>query len=117
MSARYSKISSRGRAMVTLTVIESTGGSLCARLGGGACDAHDVLAVLGAVDELPGHGLLAAQGAAQLAARLAPVVAVQALPDERRPAAVSAALAGVHAVADAPAQQLELERGGGLSGG
>src|SRR4051795_6308476 len=87
MSARYSKTSSRGRAIV----ISLTSGSTGPRsLRGRAHPQPDGLPVLGAVHDLRALGGRAAARPAKLADDGAPLVEVDALAHERRAAAVRA---------------------------
>src|SRR3954470_8109784 len=108
MSARYSKTSSRGRAIVISFRSGSTGPrSLRSR----AHSQPDGLAVLGVTHDMRSLRRRAAARAAQLADHRAPRVDVHALADEGRPAAVGAVRASRFAGPHALAQQLALEVG------
>ena len=112
MSARYSKTSSRGRAIVTSET--STGSTRRAVYAGGAAPRGRTVAP---VLRAPRTSLasrsrrVAAQRAAQLADDPPRAVAVHALADQRRAAAVAQRVAPGVAGADALAQQLALQVG------
>src|SRR3954447_23236399 len=108
MSARYSKTSSRGRAIV----ISLTSGSTGPRsLRGGAHPQPDGVTALGVRHDLRALRGRAAARAAQLAHHRAAGVDVDAFADERGPAAVRAVVASRFAGPHALAQELALEVG------
>src|SRR3954464_3998483 len=108
MSARYSKTSSRGRAIVISLTSASTGPR---SLRGGAHPQPDGLPALGVVHELRALGGGAAARAAQLADDGAAGVDVDVLADERRAPAVRAVVASRFAGPHPLAQELALEVG------
>src|SRR5215210_6021707 len=106
MSARYSKTSSRGRAMVISLTSASTGPR---SLRGGAHPQPDGVPALGMVHDLRALGRRAAARTTQLAHDGAAGVDVDALPHERGAPAVRAAVASRFAGPHALAQKLALE--------
>src|SRR3954470_17928674 len=113
MSARYSKTSSRGRAMTTSAVTGSTRGILPAdlRSGGPRRDDADGVAALEVAHELDGVRRAAAQRRAQRADRRRAAEAVHALADQWRAAAVGARVASGGQPAHRLAQQCGLQVG------
>src|SRR4051812_29808368 len=108
MSARYSKTSSRGRAMVISLTRASTGPRI---LRGGAHPQPDGVTALGVRHDVRPLGGRAPAGAAQVADHRAARVDVDALADERGAAAVRAVVASRFAGPHALAQELALEVG------
>src|SRR4051812_38498793 len=108
MSARYSKTSSRGLAIVISVLSGSTGPR---SLRGGARPQTDGLPALGVLHDDRALGRRGMAAAAELTHDAPARVEVDALPDERRPATVGAVVAPRLARADALAQELALEVG------
>src|SRR6266511_6112066 len=103
MSARYSKTSSRGRAIVISTLTGSTARECTRGPSGGP--SPDGESALGVVDDLRALGVVAAPGPAEVADERAVAEAVHALADQRGAPAVVAGGPPGGLCADALAQQ------------
>ena len=110
MSARYSKTSSRGRAIVTRRSTGSTARGVLPAAPRQAARRRTVVPALGVAHELASAPARSRRSGRHSSQTSAPsLVAVDALADQRRAAAVRAARRPAASAPDALAQQLALE--------